>query len=210
MPAIISARRAGGGGLDGGERIWYYLLAKREEIMPRIELELSPQVHEAWRRFLASTPAAKLMEAGVLGDWVAVGFMAHVERYLEQGRPDGEVRQDDPDPASREAAQARRKLPKAQRRVLPMFNENDRITLEEISRVLGIIPAEGQAQVEAWLAEGFLEPGPEQGGQRAYVLGRAWQMRNLAANRPSLNVPRIPHLMRPIKPGPGGTPPAGQ
>lgn len=169
--------------------------------MPRIELELSPEVHQAWRQFLASTPAAKLIEAGVLGDWVAVGFMAHVERYLQQGRPDGASPREDPDPASREAAQARRKLPKAQRRVLPMFNENDRITLEEISRVLGILPAEGQAQVTAWLTEGFLEPGPERDGQPAYVLGRAWVMRNLAANRPSLNVPRIPHLMKPIKPG---------
>lgn len=171
--------------------------------MPRIELELSPEVHEAWRRFLASTPAAKLREAGVLGDWVAVGFMAHVERYLEQGRPDGAAAQEDPDPASREAAQARRKLPKALRRVLPMFNENDRVTLEEISRVLGIMPAEGQTQVAAWLDEGFLEPGPERGGQPTFVLGRAWVMRNLAANRPSLNVPRIPHLMKPIKPPQG-------
>ncbi|MFH1034274.1 MAG: hypothetical protein V1806_07175 [Pseudomonadota bacterium] len=171
--------------------------------MPRIELELSPEVHQAWRQFLASTPAAKLIEAGVLGDWVAVGFMAHVERYLEQGRPDGAAKQEDPNPASREAAQARRKLPKPQRRVLPMFNENDRITVAEISRVLGITPEEGAAQVAAWLAEGFLDPGPEQDGQPAYVLGRQWQMRNLAANRPSLNVPRIPHLMRPVKPGPG-------
>jgi len=168
--------------------------------MPRIELELSPEVYEAWRRFLGTTPAAKLKEAGVLGDWVAVGFMAHVVRYLEQGRPDGTLKQEDPDPASREAAQARRKLPKALRRVLPMFNENDRITLEEISRVLGIASAEGAAQVASWLEEGFLEPGPEQGGRPAYVLGRQWQMRNLAANRPSLNVPRMPHLMRPIKP----------
>jgi hypothetical protein len=171
--------------------------------MPRIELELSPEVYQAWRQFMISTPAAKLMEAGVLGDWVAVGFMAHVERYLEQGRPDGASVREDPDPASREAAQARRKLPKAQRRVLPMFNENDRITLAEISRVLGINPEDGAAQVAAWLAEGFLEPGPEQGDQKAYVLGRQWQMRNLAANRPSLNVPRIPHLMRPIKPTQG-------
>ncbi|MBI4798016.1 MAG: hypothetical protein HY794_04640 [Desulfarculus sp.] len=50
-------------------------------------------------------------------------------------------------------------------------------------------------QVDAWLAEGFLEPGPERGGQPTYVLGRERVMRNLAANRPSLYVPRIPHLM---------------
>ncbi len=170
--------------------------------MPRIELELSPEVYQAWRQFMISTPAAKLMEAGVLGDWVAVGFMAHVERYLEQGRPDGAAKQEDPDPSSREAAQARRKLPKPQRRVLPMFNENDRITSQEISRVLGLAPEQGAEQVRQWLGEGFLEPGPERDGQATYVLGRDWQMRNLAANRPSLNVPRIPHLMRPIKPQP--------
>jgi hypothetical protein len=171
--------------------------------MPSIQLELSPEVYQAWRQFMISTPAAKLTEAGVLGDWVAVGFMAHVERYLEQGRPDGANKQEDPDPASREAAQARRKLPKPLRRVLPMFNENDRITLAEISRVLGIPTDQGAAQVAAWLEEGFLEPGPEQDGQKAYVLGRQWQMRNLAANRPSLNVPRVPHLMRPVKFGSG-------
>lgn len=166
--------------------------------MPRIELELSHKVHEAWRQFLATTPAARLREAGVLGDWVALGFMAHVERFLEQGRPDGTLPEDQ-DPASQEAAQARRKLPKSMRRVLPMFNENDRITTQEISRVLGIMPEQGAQQVAAWLEEGFLEPGPPRDGQETYVLGRQWQMRNLAANRPSLNVPRIPHLMRPIK-----------
>ena len=170
--------------------------------MPQVTLELSPQVHEAWRQFLTTTPAAKLIEAGVLGDWVAVGFMANVERFLEQGQPDGPQSQDQ-DPVSREASQARRKLPKAQRRVLPMFNENDQITLEEISRVLGVTPAEGQTQLESWLAEGFLAPGPGRDGRPAYVLGQRWRERNLAANRPSLNVPRIPHLMRPIKPPQG-------
>ncbi|CAO0820810.1 MarR family transcriptional regulator [Desulfarculales bacterium] len=168
--------------------------------MARIELELNPKVYQAWRQFMISTPAAKLMEAGVLGDWVAVGFMANVERYLEQGRPDGATQQKALDPASHEAAQARRKLPKALRRVLPMFNENDRVTMKEISRVLGLAPDEGAAQVQEWLEEGFLEHGPERDGQPTFLLGHVWQMRNLIANRPSLNVPRIPHLMRPIKP----------
>ncbi|MFH1059742.1 MAG: hypothetical protein V1797_13840 [Pseudomonadota bacterium] len=169
--------------------------------MPPIALEVSPAVQAAWQQFLVSTPAARLKEAGVLGDWVILGFLSNVERFLEQGNPDVTLTAPE-DPISREAAQARRKLPKNQRRVLPMFNENDRVTVAEISRVLGLTPADGQALVRQWLAEGFLAPGPERDGQPTLVLSPTWLEYNLAANRPSLNVPRIPHLMKPIKPGP--------
>lgn len=169
--------------------------------MPPIELEVSPAVEAAWRRFLVSTPAARLQEAGVLGDWVVLGFLANVERFLEQGSPDTALPAPE-DPLSREAAQARRRLPKNQRRVLPMFNENDRVSAAEISRVLGLMPAEGLELVKQWLDEGFLAPGPERDGGPTYVLSPTWLEYNLAANRPSLNVPRIPHLMKPIKPGP--------
>lgn len=166
--------------------------------MAQIELDVSPEAAEAWRRFLASTPAARLREAGVLGDWVLLGFMANVDRFLEEGRPDLPNLEPE-DPVSRQAAQARRKLPKDKRRVLPMFNENDRITAAEISRVLGLDPSQGQALVEQWLAEDFLAPGPPRDGEIAYVLSPTWLEFNLAANRPSLNVPRIPHLMKPLK-----------
>lgn len=52
--------------------------------MPKMELEISPEVYAQWQRFLASEPAGRLIEAGQLGDWVALGFMSHVERYLKK------------------------------------------------------------------------------------------------------------------------------
>jgi len=165
--------------------------------MARIELDVSPEAAEAWGRFLGSTPAARLREAGVLGDWVLLGFMANVDRFLEQGRPD--LPNPEPeDPVSRQAAQARRKLPKDKRRVLPMFNENEVVTAAEVSRLLGVAPDEGQSLVRAWVADGFLSPTGERDGQPTYCLGPEWVQHNLAANRPSLNVPRMPHLVRPL------------
>ena len=166
--------------------------------MAKIELDVSPESAEAWRRFLASTPAGRLREAGVLGDWVVLGFMANVERFLEQGRPDLPNLEPE-DPLSRQAAEARRKLPKNMRRVLPMFNENDRITATEISRVLGLASEAGQALVDGWLAEAFLAPAGDRDGETTYALSPTWLELNLAANRPSLKVPRIPHLMKPLK-----------
>lgn len=79
-----------------------------------------------------------------------------------------------------------------------MFNENDQVTASEVSRLLGVMPDQGQALIEQWIVEGFLAPGSERDGEKTYVLGKAWMTHNLAANRPSLNVLRVPHLMRPL------------
>ncbi len=171
--------------------------------MPKIELELSAEVHELWRRFLGTTQAGRLVEVGLLGDWVAMGFMANVDRFLKAGAPDLPA-PDDQTVRQQEAAQARRGLSKAQKRVLPAFNENETVTAAEVARVLGLELAAGQALVRDWLEEGFLAAGPARGEEPAYVLSQDWQNRNLAANRPSLNVPRMPHLMFPGKFKPGG------
>lgn len=165
--------------------------------MPMIELELSPEVYSEWRRFLASEPAGRLIEASQLGDWVATGFMSHVEQYLEKGTPlsreETLLRKKE-----RQAATARKALTKQQKRILPIYNENDQLTEEEISRILGLMPEEGHAVVDQWVLDGFLDHGSGRDGEEAYVLGQAWITHNLTANRPSLNVLRVPHLMRPI------------
>jgi hypothetical protein len=162
--------------------------------MPRIELELSDKVYELWQGFMRTEPAGRLVEAGLLGDWVALGFMGEVNRYIAEGVPRPQA-QSEADELSAQAAVARRKLAKPQKRVLPMFNENEQITLEEISRVLGMDPADGRRLVEGWLAEGFLATGPGREGREAFVLGQAWRRHNLAANRPSLNAPRQPLML---------------
>lgn len=165
--------------------------------MPKIELDLSPEVFDRWQSFLISEPAGRLKEAGQLGDWVALGFMSHVERYLKKGTPlsrEETLRRE----KEREAATARKRLSKPQKRVLPMFNENDQVTASEVSRLLGVMPREGEDLVRQWVAEGFLAPGEGRDGEPTFSLGKAWVAHNLAANRPSLNVLRVPHLMRPV------------
>lgn len=166
--------------------------------MPFIELELSQEVYEMWRNFLGTTPAGRLKEVGKLGDWVALGFMTNVERFLKEGGP-GRPAQNREQIREQEDASARKRLSKAQKRVLPMFNENERLTLDEIARVLGLTPDQAQAQVRAWLDEDFLAPGPARQGEATFAPSRAWLLRNLAANRPSLNTPRVPLLMKPIR-----------
>jgi hypothetical protein len=166
--------------------------------MPLIELELSQEVYEMWRSFLGTTPAGRLREVGKLGDWVALGFMTNVERFLKEGGP-GRPAQDREQIKQQEDASARKRLTKAQKRVLPMFNENECLTLGEIARVLGLAPADAEAQVRAWLGESFLAAGPARQGEPTYTPSKEWQLRNLAANRPSLNTPRVPLLMKPIR-----------
>ncbi len=166
--------------------------------MPVIELEVSPEVYERWRSFLGTTPAGRLKEAGKLDDWVALGFIANAERFLREGGP-GQPVQNQEEVKQKEDAVARRKLNKPQKRVLPMFNENDCVSAGEIGRVLALSPEAAQAQVEAWLDEGFLSPGPMREGLPTYMLSNQWRVRNLAANRPSLNTPRVPLLMKPIR-----------
>jgi hypothetical protein len=175
--------------------------------MPTVELELSVDVYRRWLVFQGTTPAASLRETGLLGDWVALGFMANVERFLKAGAPDMPAF-DEESVRQTEDAAARKRLAKAQKRILPVFNENETITASEAARVLGWDLAQGQAQMAAWLDEGFLANAGERGGEAAYTLSRDWQARNLAANRPSLNVPRVPHLMKPrrVKPEDEETP----
>lgn len=167
--------------------------------MPVIELELSDRVYKRWRKFLGSEPAGRLKEAGLLGDWVALGFMANVERFLKEGGPPSDPEDEELKRKEQEAAQARRSLSKPQKRVLPMFNENDQITMPEISRVLGVSLKQAQPLVQQWLDEGFLAPASQREGQATFTLGKQWIQFNLVANRPSLNVPRVPHLMSPLE-----------
>jgi hypothetical protein len=162
--------------------------------MPRIELELSEKVYELWQGFMRTEPAGRLVENGLLGDWVALGFMGEVNRYIAEGVPRPQA-QSEADELSAQAAVARRKLTKAQKRVLPMFNENEQITAGEIGRVLGATGEEGRRLLEGWLAEGFLASGPGRDGEEAFTLGEAWRRHNLAANRPSLNAPRQPLML---------------
>ncbi|MGD8562744.1 MAG: hypothetical protein PVG03_09420 [Desulfarculaceae bacterium] len=161
--------------------------------MPVIEMQVSEPVWNQWQVFLQTEPAARLKEAGLLGDWVALAFMAQVEHYLKEGLPQGpgmdaQAREDD------EAVQARRRLTKQQKRVLPMFNENENQTAAEMSRVLGLSPEQGQTLAGQWVEEGFLETGAPRQGEATYVLSPTWNQINLTANRPSLNAPRLPHL----------------
>ncbi|MEW5912538.1 MAG: hypothetical protein AB1814_08285 [Thermodesulfobacteriota bacterium] len=168
--------------------------------MPVIELKVSDKVFLRWQRFLASQQAGRLIEADLLGDWVAQGFLNQVNDYLKLGGP--AEPEDEHARRQRLDAEARRHLSKAQKRVLPMFNENETITAAEISRVLGLDSKEGAALAEEWLAQDFLTPAPERDGQPTYTLSRSWQERNLAANRPSLNAPRNLYFNPLSKPGP--------
>ncbi len=159
--------------------------------MPRIELELSPRVWSHWQSFLASQQGARLKEAGVLGDWALLALMANVDRYLKEGPPPAIGEPSKEQLRDQEHSSARRKLSGQQKRVLPMFNENESITAAEAARVLGLPMEQGPALMESWVAEGFLVPaGADQRGS-TYTLAPDWQERNLAANRPSLNAPRV-------------------
>jgi hypothetical protein len=171
--------------------------------MPVIELNVSDQVYMRWLEFMTSQQAGRLNEAGLLGDWVAVGFMNNVNDYLKQGGPPGA--EDAEARRQRLEAKARRRLSKPQKRVLPMFDENETVTLAEMSRVLGIAPQDAAAMIEQWVAEDFLSPAPERDGSPTFTLSRSWQERNLAANRPSLHAPRRLHFAKESKPGPNKT-----
>lgn len=166
--------------------------------MPTIELEISPKVARKWRRFMGTQSAGRLIEAGMLGDWVLTAFMTEVERYLKEGLPQSQETDGRRVRESR-ASSARRRLSKIQRRILPMFNENDNQTLTEMARMLAMDPAELEPQVGQWVADGFLAPGSGRDGQATFVLSPNWQEHNLAANRPSLNAPRMPHLWEQYK-----------
>ncbi len=160
--------------------------------MPVIQLEVSPKTALLWEQFMDTMKAGRLKENGLLGDWTLLAFMAEVDRYLQDGLPgQAELEQEMRD---RQAATARRRLTKQQKRVLPMYNENESQTTDEISRVLGLMPQEGADLVAQWLEQGFLAPGPERDGKITYVLSPNWQQLNATANRPSLNTPRTPHL----------------
>ncbi|MCB2228103.1 MAG: hypothetical protein KQH53_15590 [Desulfarculaceae bacterium] len=168
--------------------------------MPVIELNVSDQVYLRWLDFRASQQAARLEEAGVLGDWVLAGFMNQANDYLKSGGPLGA--EDADSRRERLEAKARNQLSKPQKRVLPMFDENETVTLAEISRVLGIMPEDGAALTEQWVAEDFLAPAPERDASPTFTLARSWRERNLAANRPSLHAPRRLHFSKGSKPGP--------
>lgn len=162
--------------------------------MPMIELEVSQRVHAQWQRFLDTQPAGRLTESGLLGDWVALAFMAQVESFLKHGLP-AAAEDEKHQKKEQRAVEARKRLSKPQKRVLNMFNENENQTALEISRLLGISVSEGRSLTQTWVEEGFLAPGPQRGGESTYMLSPKWQKHNLAANRPSLNVPRTPHLL---------------
>ena len=166
--------------------------------MPTIQLEVSDRVAAMWQQFTGTMRAGRLIENGLLGDWTLLAFMAEVDRYLSDGLPgqaelESEMR-------DKQAAKARRKLTKQQKRVLPMFNENESQTLAEISRVLGLAEPDGAELVNSWVAQGFLAPGAERDGQATYIMSPDWQTMNATANRPSLNTPRTPHLREFYKP----------
>ncbi|MCB2186500.1 MAG: hypothetical protein KQJ78_08790 [Deltaproteobacteria bacterium] len=165
--------------------------------MPRIEFEVSDQVYRIWQAFGQSQQAERMREAGVTGDWAVLGLMHNVERYLKEGGP-RPPEADQETENEKEAAQARRRLTKSQKRILPMFNENDRITLPEMSRVLGLTPEQGAEQLQQWVDQKFLAAMGERDGETVYGLSPIWLKYNLAANRPSLNAPRILfHLRNP-------------
>lgn len=156
--------------------------------MPRIEIEVSEKVYEQWREFSQTMQASSLTESGLLGDWVVRGFLNNLHTYLKEGGPvEQETQSRRKDRLDNEA---RKKLRKQQKRVLPMFNENDRITVPEISRVLGLSADEGLELVAQWVDNDFLAPAPPRDGEEAYTLSEDWHKRNLSANRPSLNAHR--------------------
>jgi len=120
-----------------------------------------------------------------------LAFMANVDRYLKEGPPPPAGEPSREQLRDQEHTSARRRLSKQQKRVLPMFNEHDSITAAEAARVLGLPTEQGPPLLESWVAEGFLVPAvPDQRGV-TYTLAPDWQERNLAANRPSLNAPRV-------------------
>lgn len=166
--------------------------------MPVIKLEVNNKVFRRWNRFLRSQDAGRLMEADLLDEWVIRGFMANVSRFLKQGGPD----KADPDMVrelENQAAHARKALTRHQKRILPMFNENDQITEKEAVRLMGMEEHVVKELISQWLKDGFLAPGPGRDGEPTYILGQTWQKHQLTANRPSLNVLRIPNLMRPLE-----------
>lgn len=162
--------------------------------MARIELELSDEVYAQWRAFMHTQPAGRLVEAGLLGDWMCLGFIAEVPRYLKEGipRPQAPTEKEEQEKA---AAMARRRLSKPQKRVLPMFDQNDQITTAEIALMLALSEEEALRLVQGWQAEGFLAAGSLRDDKQTYVLSPTWNEHNLMANRPSLNAPRQPMML---------------
>ena len=125
--------------------------------MPVIELNVSDQVYLRWLDFRASQQAARLQEAGVLGDWVLVGFMNQANDYLKAGGPLGA--EDAESRRERLEAKARNKLSKPQKRVLPMFDENETVTLAEISGCWASCPRTGPPSPSSgWPRISWLRP----------------------------------------------------
>lgn len=156
--------------------------------MPRIEIEVSDKVYDQWREFSQTMQASSLKESGLLGDWMLMGFLNNLHTYLKEGGP--VAHETKTGRKNRKDNEARRKLLKQQKRVLPMFNENDRITIPEISRVLGLDQKQGETLVRQWIEDAFLSPAPPRDGEEAFTLSEDWHKRNLSANRPSLNAHR--------------------
>jgi len=138
--------------------------------------------------------AGRLVEAGLLGDWMCMGFIVEVPRYIKEGipRPKAPTKKEEQEIA---AAMARRRLSKPQKRVLPMFDQNDKITVPEIARTLALSLEEAARLVQGWQAEGFLAAGSVRDDEQTYVLSQTWNEYNLMANRPSLNAPRQPMML---------------
>jgi hypothetical protein len=168
--------------------------------MPTIELKVSEGVYNLWQAFLKTPPARKLIEERLLGDWVAQAFIAQAGRFLKEGLPDPSQDADPAKEREKEAAAARKNLTKMQKRVLPMFNENENQTLGEIKRLLGLDQEQADNLLNQWLEIEFLGPAPMRDGEETYVLTRKWMERNLTANRPSLNAPRNASLLDSYRP----------
>lgn len=70
---------------------------------------------------------------------------------------------------ARERPPVRRRLDKAMRRVLPLFNDTDVLSPPEIELVLGLESGKGEALCRDWVEAGFLEHDPIHPGR--FVLG---------------------------------------
>ncbi len=121
--------------------------------MPQITLEVTARWDRAWQEFLTTGLGRDLAgEPAVLGDLVISAFLETAHKL------------------SRDRPTVRRRLDKAMRRVLPLFNDTDVLSPPEIELVLGLEPGQGAALCREWVETGFLEPDPVRPDR--FVLGR--------------------------------------
>ena len=121
--------------------------------MAKVCLEVSPAAWEAWESFLASgVPGMPPADSAALGDLVIEAFLDRARQIWQKSGP------------------VRRRMDKAMRRVLPLFNETDAIVPTEVELILGLQPGQGEPLCESWVPAGFLERDPLRPGR--YVIGR--------------------------------------